>query len=128
MRIHIETDIELVVAKIHYPIEMYIMSVYRAPAYHMCNFAETMTKILKEFQYVQTCVVGDINEDILLTSEKHCCSMFCAEGFKQVVTKPTHDSGILIDHVYVSNSLQVDSDVRDCYYSDHDHILCMFNI
>ena len=67
MRICIETNIELVVAKICYPIEMYIMSVYRAPAYHLCNFAETMTKILKEFQYVQTCVVGDINEDILLT-------------------------------------------------------------
>ena len=37
--------------------------------------------------------------------------MFCAEGFKQVVTKPTCDSGTLIDYVYVSNSLQVDSDV-----------------
>ena len=83
---------------------MYIMSVYRAPAYHICNFAETMTKILNEFKYVQTCVVGDINEDILLTSKKHCCSMFCAKGFKQDVTKPTPDSGTLIDHVYVSNS------------------------
>ena len=54
--------------------------------------------------------------------------MFCAEGFKQVVTKPTRDSGTLIDYVYVSNSLYVDSDVSDCYYSDHDHVLCSFNI
>ena len=45
--------------------------------------------------------------------------MFCAEGFKQIVTKPTRDSGTLIDYVYVSNSLQVDSD---------DHVLCVFNI
>ena len=87
-----------------------------------------MTRILKEFKYLPTCVVGDINEDILLTSEKQCCSMFCVERFKQVVTKPTHDSGTLIDHVYVSNSLQVDSDVSDCYYRDHDHVLCAFNI
>ena len=126
MRIHLKTDIELVVAKIYYPTEMYIMSVYRSPAYHMCDFAKTMTRILKELRYLQTCVVGDINEDILLTSEKQCCSMFCVEGFKQVVTKPTHDSGTLIDHVYVSNSLQVDSDGSDCYYSDH--VLCPFNI
>ena len=54
--------------------------------------------------------------------------MFCAEGFKQVVMKSTHDSGTLIDHVYVSKSLNVDSDVSDCYYSDHDHVLCAFNI
>ena len=54
--------------------------------------------------------------------------MFCVEGFKQVVTKPTCGSGTLIDHVYVSNPLQVDSDISDCYYSDHDHVLCAFNI
>ena len=87
-----------------------------------------MTRILKEFIYLQTCVVGDIKEYILLTSVKQCCSMFCVEGFKQVVTKPMHDSGTLIDHVYVSNSLQVDSDVSDCYYSNHDHGLYAFNI
>ena len=33
-RININTDIELVIAKISYPTEMY-MSVYRSPAYHM---------------------------------------------------------------------------------------------
>ena len=32
-RININTDIELVVAKISYPTEMYIVSVYRSPAY-----------------------------------------------------------------------------------------------
>ena len=77
---------------------------------------------------MRTCVVGDINEDILLTSVKQCCSMFCAKGFKQVVTKPTRDSGTLIDHVYVSTSLKVDTDVSDCYYSDHNLVLCAFNI
>ena len=119
MRININTDIELAVAKISYATEMYIMSVYRSPAYHICDFAKTMTKIFKEFKGMKTCVVGDINEDILLTSEKQGYSMFCAEGFKQVVTKPTCDSGTLIDHVYVFTSLKVDTDVSDCYYSDH---------
>ena len=87
-----------------------------------------MTKIFKEFKDMKTCVVGDINEDILLTSEKQCCSVFCAEGFKQVVTKPTCDSGTLIDHGYASTSFKVETDVSDCYYSDHDLVLCAFNI
>ena len=87
-----------------------------------------MTKIFKEFKDMKICVVGDINEDILLTSEKQCCFMFCAEGFKQVVTKPRHDNRTLIDYVYVSTSLKVDTDVSDCYYSDHDLVLCAFNI
>ena len=96
---------------------------------HKCeNHDKNIERV--QISALQTCVVGDINEDILLTSEKQCCSMFCAEGFKQVVTKPTCDSGTLIDNVYVSNSLHVDSDVSDCYYSDHDHdhVLCAFNI
>ena len=38
-RININTDIELVVAKISYPTEMYIISVYRSPTYHKCDFA-----------------------------------------------------------------------------------------
>ena len=87
-----------------------------------------MTKIFKEFKDMKTCVVGNINEAILLTSEKQCCSMFCAEGFKQVVTKPTHDSGTLIDHVYLSTPFKVDTDVSDCYYSNHDLVPCVFNI
>ena len=56
----------------------------------MYDFAKTMTKTLKEFKDLQTCAVGNIDEDILLTSEKQCCSMFCTERFKQVVAKPTH--------------------------------------
>ena len=28
--------------------------------------------------------------------------MFRLQGFKQMVNKPTHDSGTIIDHVYVS--------------------------
>ena len=127
MRIRLKTDIELVVAKICYPIEMYIMSVYRSPAYHMCHFAKSMTKILKEFRYLQTCVVGDINEDITDVRQTVLFYVLCRR-IQASCYKTTCDSGTLIDHVYVSNSLQADSDVSDCYYSDRDHVLCAFNI
>ena len=34
----------------------------------------------------------------------------------------------LIDHVYVSQKMTVATDVTDCYYSDHDHVLCAMTI
>ena len=42
-----------------------------------------------------------------------------------MVNKPTHDSGTIIDHVYKSQTLHtMQTDDTDCYYSDHDCILC----
>ena len=50
--------------------------------------------------------------------------MFWSKGFKQIVTKPTPDSGTLIDHIYTNTKLSVKTDVNDCYYTDHDYVLC----
>ena len=70
------------------------------------------------------CVSGDFNEDILPSEETQSCTMFRTKGFKQLVTKPTCDSGTLIDHIYINEKLFVQTDVSDCYYSDHDYVLC----
>ena len=52
--------------------------------------------------------------------------MFKLQGLQQMITKQTHDSGTIIDHVYVSHTLnRIQTDVTDCYYSDHDFILCV---
>ena len=52
--------------------------------------------------------------------------MFKLQGLQQMINKPTHDSGTIIDHVYVSHTLNtIQTDVTDCYYSDHDFILCV---
>ena len=60
-----------------------------------------MLQIIAQFQHVHTCIVGDCNEDVSVTSNMHCCTMVRLQGFKQMVNKPTHDSGTTIDHVYV---------------------------
>ena len=49
-------------------------------------------EITAQFQYVPTCIVGDFNEDVSITSNMCCCTMFRSQGFKQMVNKPTHDS------------------------------------
>ena len=51
--------------------------------------------------------------------------MFKKHSYTQIVTKPTRDSGTLIDHAYVTGELDVSSDVIDCYYSDHDFVVVM---
>ena len=45
-------------------------------------------------------------------------------NYTQLVTKPIRDSGTLIDHLYINAQLNIDCDVVDCYYSDHDFVLC----
>ena len=55
--------------------------------------------------------------------------MFRLHGFKQMISKPTHDSGTIIDHVYVSQTVNtMQTDVTDRYYSDHDCILCVLTV
>ena len=88
-----------------------------------------MLEIIAQFQHVPTCIVGDFNEDVSVMSNTCCCGMFRLQAFKKMVSKPAHDSGTIIDHVYVSQTVNtMQTDVRDCYYSDHDFILCAITV
>ena len=88
-----------------------------------------MLEIIAQFQHVPTCIVGDFNEDASITSNTGCCAMFRSQAFKQMVNKPIHNSGTIIDHVYVSQTVNtIQTDVTDCYYSDHDFILCTITV
>ena len=88
-----------------------------------------MLQIIAQFQHIPTCIVGDFNEDVSIKSNTHCCTMFRLQGFKQMVNKPTHNSETIIDHVYVLQTVNtVQTDVTDCYYNDHDCILCLITV
>ena len=76
-----------------------------------------------------TNTVGDFNEDVSITSNTHCCGMFRLQVFKQMVNKLTHGSGTIIDHVYVSQTVNtMQTGIADCYHSDHDFILCSVTV
>ena len=108
---------------------MIVISVYKPPSIPIDVFMNLMLEIIAQFQHVPTCIVGDFNEDVSITSNVSCCTMFRSQGFKQMVIKPTHDSGTIIDNVYMSQTLNtMQTDVTDCYYSDHDCILCLITI
>ena len=96
---------------------------YQPPATSICTFAKEMNEIIDLFEGAELCIVGDMNEDISITENRTCCSLFKSKQLYQIVTKPTCDSGTLIDHVYARKTLQIETDVSDCYYSDHDFVL-----
>ena len=128
-QIRINTILEIVAVKISQPIQMIVMSVYRPPSTPIDVYMNHMLEIIAQFQHVPTCIVGDFNEDVSITSNTHCCTMFTLQSFKQMVNKPTHDSGTIINHVYVSQTVNtMQTDVIDCYYSDHDCIMCLITV
>ena len=128
-QMRMNTILEIVVVEISEPIQMIVISVYRQPSTPIDVFMNNMLDVTAQFQHVPTCIVGDSNEDVSIISNTHCCTMFRLQGFQQMISKPTHDSGTIIDHVYVSQTLNtIQTDVTDCYYSDHDCILCVITV
>ena len=128
-QIRMNTILEIVVVEISEPIQMTVISVYRPPSTPTDMFMNLMLEIIAQFKHVPTCNVGDFNENVSITSNMHCWSMFRLQSFQQMVNKPTHDSGTITDHVYMSQTLHtMQTDVTDCYYSDHDCILCWITI
>ena len=127
--IRINTIFEIVTVKISEPIQMILVLVYRSPSTPIDVFINHMFEIIAQFQHVPTCIVDDFNEDVSITSNTCCCAMFRLHGFKQMDNKVTHDSGTIIDHVYVSQTVNtMQTDVTDCYYSDHDFILHLITV
>ena len=123
------TILEIVVVELSEPIQMIVISVYRPPSTPMHVFMNHMLEIIAQFQHVPTCNVGDFNENISIKSNVCCCTIFRLQGFKQMVNKPTYDSATITDHIYVSQTLNtMQTDVTDCYYSDHDCILCVITV
>ena len=124
-QIRIHTILEIVAVKICEPIHMIVASVYRPPSTPIDVFINYMLEIIAQFQHVPTCIVGNFIYDVSITSNSHCCAMIRLQAFKQMASKPMHDSGTIIDHVYVSQTVNtMQTDITDCYYSDHDFILC----
>ena len=98
-QIRINTILEIVAVKIGEPIQMIVVSVYRPPSTPIDVFMNHMLEIITQFQYVPTCIVGDFNEEVSITSNTQCCGMFRLQTFKQMVNKLTHDSGTVIHPV-----------------------------
>ena len=62
------TILEIVAVKISEPIQMIVVSVYRPPSTPIDVFMNHMLETIAQFQHIPTCIVGDFNEDVSITS------------------------------------------------------------
>ena len=128
-QIRMNTILGIVVVEISEPNEIIVISVYRPPSTPIDVFMNHLLEIIAQFKHVPTCIVGDFNEDVSITSNMCCCTMLRLQDFKQMVSKPTHDSGTIINHVTLSHTWNtMQTDVTGCYYNDHDCVLCLITV
>ena len=73
--IRMETILEIVV-QIHVPMQIIVISVYRPPSTPLDVFINGMLDVIAQLQNVPICLVGYLNEDVSITSNTHCCTMF----------------------------------------------------
>ena len=99
--IRMETILEIVAVQINVPMQIILISVYRPPSTPLDVFINGMLEVIAQFQNVPVCLVGDLNEDVSNTSNTHCCTMLKLQGLQQMIKKPTHDSGTIIDHLKI---------------------------
>ena len=74
--IRMQTILEIVVVQITASMQMIVISVYRPPSTPIDVFINGLLEVIAQFQNVPICVVGDFNEDVSITSNTHCCTMF----------------------------------------------------
>ena len=74
-QIKMNTILEIVVVQISEPTQMIVISVYRPPSTPIDVFMNNMLEIIAQFQNVPTCIVGDFNEDVSITSNTCCCTI-----------------------------------------------------
>ena len=121
-QINLSTQLEIIAIRITYPCPTVFVTVYRPPTLPVNTFVHSLCCVISSLKCDNICIVGDFNEDILLSDNKRCCIELKKLGLRQHVTRPTRDSGTLIDHLYATANVAVQTDVLDCYYSDHDFV------
>ena len=123
------THLEVVIVKLDTNcVPVYVISSYRSPHCSVNVWISEMKCLLSLYNSQKVCVVGDMNEDIIVDSPMPIQKMFSDLSFRQHINMPTHDSGTVIDHIYTSNmsNHNIVMEVLDCYYSDHDVVTCSF--
>ena len=98
---------------------------YRSPSVSLQCLINTLIDLFNQIDpVVPTILMGDFNVD-LNEHPTHLITFMSNNGYDQLIDSPTTDRGTSIDHIYCnSNPGNIVTDIADCYYSDHDTLLC----
>ena len=129
--IYFKTFVESVFLHVKAQIEFILVCIYRPPRICLGAFEKELVRLAKglkdAYPLLGLCFVGDFNENLIQNPECKLLLSMNQLHFEQIVKKPTHDSGSLLDHVYKFN-LDMTCDVCDCFFSDHDCVLLRVNM
>ena len=67
--------------------QIIVILVYRPPSTPLDMFINGILDVITQFKNVPICVLGDLNEDVSITSNSHCCTMFKLQGLQQMIKK-----------------------------------------
>ena len=124
----VSSGIEIIVTVLHISGKrLQVAVVYRSPNVSVCQFVQLLGRFIEHANTneLPTIVLGDFNDDFLCDSNSRVCDLMMSHSYTQLVNDATTDRATLIDHVYFNCCCdEVEVQVRDVYYSDHDVIYC----
>ena len=99
-----------------------VLLLYRKNSLGKAKFVEALTYFVRSRD--PDIILGDFNIDHFHKEEKTLS--FLMDDYEQIVNRPTHISGSLLDHVYIKKILfetfNVSCTVEAVYFSDHDAV------
>ncbi|XP_062573991.1 uncharacterized protein LOC134235839 [Saccostrea cucullata] len=100
--------------------------VYRPCMASITTFLQSLQRVLDFTRSVyQDCILmGDLNEDA--KSNGPIQRFMKHQHFRQLVTFSTTEGRTILDHVYISNSIDIDVKRLPTYYSYHDAVFLKF--
>ena len=125
-------EAELVAAEIFTPKRIVVAGMYVPPHQSKDDTVKHLTSFLSCIRSDDddggVIIMGDFNEDLSNQGTHRIHDFLASKGFSQHVKSPTTDYGTIIDHIYSINISSVESEIQDCYYSDHDKMYCFINL
>ena len=95
-----------------------VINVYCSRGANKVSFLNDLGKLARD---PRPCyIVGDFNLNFMRDPQDQIIKKILSNGFKQIVSEPTHIAGSLLDHVYVKRVLHEPKIALNfLYYSDH---------
>ena len=100
-----------------------VISLYLSKGFNWLNLRNLLDEWIADGRCVT--IIGDVNLNYSEALNNPFIKYLEERNFKQLIKKPTHEKGGLIDHIWINKPLQekeVFSNQRSVYYSDHDCI------
>ena len=100
-----------------------ICTIYARPSLSMMLKLKDLQNIINQLpKDAPSIVIGDFNHDLTHEDNSSLITQLGRLGFRQCMTVPTTDYGTTLDHIYYNGRVDVQTDVLDAYFSDHDLI------